>query len=229
MKRLLTRFPIFELIPPFEFVQTVNEQSIHSYLDIRKETLKRWVIVGGYLGNEVPTILRNYPNCEITIFECSRRYASKLKNRFESNPRVKIFEQAVSDYSGTVEFFETNLKGSGSLLGVGELAGSIYGMSQAETFSVEAVTLDNVFLGLDIDVLQIDVQGAELKVLHGASDALTRTKAIFTEVSVRPDLYEGSVVFNELDAKLKGNGFHLALMGTDFNLTGNALYLKLDI
>ena len=181
------------------------------------------------MGNEVSAILRNYPNCEITIFECSKRYAEALTKKFLKELRVTIIEKAVSDKSGSVDFFETNLPGSGSVLNVGELAEKIYGMKQAEKFSVEAITLDEALKDIDIDILQIDVQGAELKVLEGASGALTRTKAIFTEISVLSDLYDGGVVFSELDDKLKNNGFTLALMGTDSHLTGNALYLNLNV
>ena len=102
-------------------------------------------------------------------------------------------------------------------------------MKQAEKFSVEAITLDEVLQDTDIDILQIDVQGAELLVLEGGAAALTRTKAIFTEISISPDLYDGAVVFSQLDEKLQGSGFNLALMGTDMHLTGNALYLNLNI
>ena len=53
------RFEVFKFNPPYDYVQIINEQSIHLYLNLSKEQIKKWVIVGGYLGNEVPAILRN--------------------------------------------------------------------------------------------------------------------------------------------------------------------------
>lgn len=229
ISRLTKSLRIFDLIPPYEHVQSVTEQSVHSYLGREPILIERWVIVGGYLGKEVPRILRNYPKCKVTIFECSQRYCEKLRKRFSGNPRVEIIEKAVSDQRGEIEFFETNIRGSGSLLRVGELSEKSYGMQQQESFLVDATTLDEEFGDTKIDVLQLDVQGAELKVLRGAGTVLRKVGAVLTEVSVRPHLYEGSAILGEIESELNGHGFEMVLLGTDFNLTGNALYLKTSL
>ena len=67
--RLFSSLNWFEIIPPYEYVQIINEFNVHRYIGLEKNEILSWVIVGGYLGNEVPRILRNYPNCEVTIFE----------------------------------------------------------------------------------------------------------------------------------------------------------------
>lgn len=225
IKRFLPFINLFELNPPYEYIQQINNQTVHSYIGLNKNELKKWVIVGGYLGEEVPYILKNYPNCEVIIFECSKKYIRKIKKRFQKNNRVKIIEKAVSNEEGKFTFYETNLKGSGSLLKVGSLSKQSYEMEQEEIFEVECTTLDRIFMSDEIDVLQLDVQGAELKVLNGAVNVLKRTKAIFTEVSLKPDLYENSVTFDEIINFLKQNGFEICLLGTDTNLTGNALFI----
>lgn len=97
----------------------------------------------------------------------------------------------------------------------------------AESFTVEAITLDTWFNSeTKIDVLQIDVQGAELLGLQGAASLLTRTNAIFLEVSTRPNLYSGAVTMDELVAFLDGRGFSLQLLGNDTSGVGNALFVK---
>lgn len=217
---------LFKIMPPYSYVQMICEQSCHSYLDTSRENIRSWVIVGGYLGLEVPSILRRYPNCHVTIFECSQRYVHSLRRKFSKNPRVTVIEMAVADVVGTLDFFETNLAGSGSLLTVGELANESYGMVQAESFSVSTTTLDLEFKDCAIDVLQLDVQGAELRVLAGGVETLKNTKVVLSEVSLRPNLYNGAVVFSDLDKTLSSYGFSLALMGTDFNLTGNLMYIS---
>lgn len=226
IKRFLPLINLFEVNPPYEYVQQINNQAVHSYIGLKKNELKKWVIVGGYLGEEVPYILKNYPNCEVIIFECSKKYVRKIKKRFKKNNRVKIIEKAISNEEGKFSFYETNLKGSGSLLKVGSLSRESYGMEQDEIFEVECTTLDKIFISDDIDVIQLDVQGAELKVLYGAENVLKRTKAIFTEISFKPDLYKNSVTFDEIVDFLKQNDFEICLLGTDTNLTGNALFIN---
>lgn len=229
IRKLVRKIPFlnwFTVMPPFDYVQAVNEYNVHRYLGQSNEDIKSWVIVGGHLGNEIPTILANYPNCQVTVFECSQRYLSQLKKRFAKETRVEVIGKAVSDCTGSVDFYETNLKGSGSVLKVGKLAQSSYGMEQAEAFPVEAIRLDEYLQDNQLDVLQLDVQGAELKVLQGATQSLKHVRAVFSEVSVKPNLYQGAVVIDDLNKELKRAGFHLVLLGTDINLTGNALYIK---
>ena len=99
-------------------------------------------------------------------------------------------------------------------------------MEQEEVFEVECTTLDKILINDDIDVLQLDVQGAELKVLNGATCVLKKTKAIFTEISLKPNLYENSLTFDEIVDFLNQNDFEICLLGTDTNLTGNALFIN---
>ncbi|GAA6212659.1 hypothetical protein NBRC116602_24000 [Hyphomicrobiales bacterium 4NK60-0047b] len=216
----------FFVTPPWEYVQNVTEYNLHRYLGLKASDIKTWCIVGGYVGNEVDVIMRNYPASKIDIFECSERYTEQLRKRFHSNEKVRVIEKAVSSVAGKISFHETSLTGSGSLLKIGELAKKSYDATAAETFEVEAITLDEFYDGKGVDILQIDVQGAEKLVLTGSVEMLKSTKAVFIEVSIHPDLYEGAVTFDELETFLKKNDFKLVLLGTDINLTGNALFLK---
>ncbi len=70
-------------------------------------------------------------------------------------------------------------------------------------------TLDGLLAEMgfaDVDVLVVDVQGAELLVLKGATQTLAQVKAVVSEVSTQA-LYEGGVLFDELRAFLHGHGF----------------------
>lgn len=217
---------VFYFIPPYNYVQTVTEKNIFKYLNKKREDIKNWVIVGGYLGHEVNNILKKYPNCKIYIFECSNRYISKLKKNFLKEKRVEIINKAVSNKIKKLKFYETNLKGSGSLLKIGKLSKKNYFTKQAESFFVDTITLDSVLEGKKVDVLQLDVQGAELNVLMGATSVLKKTQAILTEISIKPNLYVKAVTLDKLNFFLNKNYFKLTLLGTNFDLTGNALYLN---
>ena len=216
----------FNYNPPFDYVQNITMHNIHKYLNLSRYEIKRWCIVGGYLGNEVPAIIKNYPNVSVDIFECSKRYYYPLNLRYKKNKKIKIFNKAISNKIGEIEFHETSLKGSGSLLKLGNLSKESYGSKQAESFSVESITLDSFYKKRDIDVLWIDVQGAEKFVLDGANETLNRVKSVFIEVSINSGLYEDSTKIDEIINFLSKKGFYLIQLGTDINLTGNALFIK---
>lgn len=65
--------------------------------------------------------------------------------------------------------------------------------------------LDELHFG-GVDTLVVDVQGAELLVLRGASGTLSTVKAVVSEVSTQP-LYAGGVLYPELAAFLQSHGF----------------------
>lgn len=228
-------FKIFKINPvnlwaPYDYVQSLCEFEIHKYLNVDRKEIGSWCIVGGYLGKEIPVIRRSYPCSSITVFECSHRYFDRLRNKYSSFLNVDIVKKAVSSISGKSIFFETSLKGSGSLLELGELAKKSYGAKKAESFEVETITLDDYFKGNDsLDILQIDVQGAEIQVLQGAVQLLKRTKSILIEVSINPNLYNNSVTFAEIFNFLSIHDFELIQLGTDFNFTGNALFVKKSV
>ena len=59
-----------------------------------------------------------------------------------------------------------------------------------------------------IDLLKLDVQGAEGMVLEGARETLRRVRSVWTEVSFRP-LYEESSTFRDVYDFFRRAGFHL--------------------
>ena len=217
---------------PYEYVQTDVGRNLHCYLRVRCSGVQQIIIVGAHFGNEVLPMLRKYPEVKFHLFEASPRYINTLNKRFASEQRVRIHGCAVSDSDGTSTFFETNLDGSGSLLQVGDLARDIYGAKPAESYSVETTRLDtharmNGYAHEMIACLWMDVQGAEMRVLRGARDMLTRTHSVFTEISIVSPLYEGGAMFHELEEYLRGFGFQVVSIGTDAaNGTGNALFVR---
>jgi FkbM family methyltransferase len=77
-----------------------------------------------------------------------------------------------------------------------------------------ARTLDSILAETDlgsIDLLKIDVQGLEHKVIAGARNALARTTCVFVEVSFRP-LYQGSPVFGDIYEVMYQQGFMLTAL-----------------
>lgn len=227
VSKLAAKTDVYNLIPPYDYVQSVVEQHLPAYIRKPPSDVKHLVIVGGYRGNEIPKLLKTNPSAKVTVFEASQRYGADLQKRFEKNDRVEVRNLAVSDKPGTATFYETNLRGSGSLLELGKLAEESYGAEAAESFEVTTDTLDRQLPEEAVDCIWIDVQGAELLVLSGGPQILEKASALFLEVALLPDLYKGGAVFEELNEYLKKFGFILGLLGvSNDNLTGNALYIK---
>jgi hypothetical protein len=60
----------------------------------------------------------------------------------------------------------------------------------------------------DVDVLKLDIQGAELGALLGAQETLSYATVVTLEQSV-VDYNEGGACYFEVDALLRHYGFHL--------------------
>lgn len=220
------------LAPPYEYVQHITETAFHKYLWMPKKDIHRIVVVGAYHADEVVRMLKTYSVAEFILFEASPRYFAKLKSRFDGNERVVCENFAVSDVCGDVMFFETNLRGSGSILRANESGALDYGMKQTEEYSVTATTLDAYLQSTDpagdvIDMLWCDVQGAEMNVLRGFEIGLKRCRSVFLEVSMHVPTYEGACIFGDLVEYLQEFGFFIADLGVDpLNLTGNAFFIN---
>lgn len=194
------------------------------------------IIVGANLGFEVDILLNRYKNCSFLLFEGSPRYFKLLTKRFFTKQnRVQVFDCLIGDVDDQVEFFETNMEGSGSILEVGKLANSTYGLEQKQKYLVPCRKLDSHaiehgYANEIIDCLWIDVQGAELLVLNGAVETLKKVKSLFLEVSVYEELYIGGAKMTDLFKILDINHFQIVSLGIDpSNGTGNAFYVNTQL
>ena len=76
------------------------------------------------------------------------------------------------------------------------------------TERVQTRRLDDLPEITNIDLLKIDVQGAELDVFRGAERLLKGAVVVYTEVEFLP-MYKGQPLFADVDAHLRGLGFRL--------------------
>ena len=95
-------------------------------------------------------------------------------------------------------------------------------------FDVEVDTLDRKAAALSaIDLLWMDVQGAEGQVLTGGTETLKRTKAVVLEVALAYSPYHGAQLLPQVNRTLQSFGFVCTGLGLDARTgTGNAFYVK---
>ena len=77
-----------------------------------------------------------------------------------------------------------------------------------EAVPLTTVTLDTLPDLPDLDLLKMDLQGAELEVLRGGLSKLSRAVAVVAEVRFHR-IYEGEPMFGDLDQELRAQGFKL--------------------
>lgn len=146
----------------------------------------------------------------------------------ENLPERECFNVAVSDHVGTTEFHVTSFDQSSSILPLKKHKEIYPDIVEKKLIQVPCTTIDELTRDLDIpiDLLNMDIQGAELMALHGATRTLRDVKCIVTEVN-RAELYEGCGLLGDLDQFLKPFGFKRVVSDFKFHKSwGDAFYVR---
>ena len=143
---------------------------IKNFFGKKKITL---VDVGANLGGYTNLILQNTKVKEIHIFEPSKKCFGYLKKKFTQN-KIYINNKALSNTNRMNTFYENEVLSQSSLHNVKNKFNS--NLENTDVYKIECVTLDKYFYGRKknfvIDLLKIDAEGEDLKVLEGASKLL---------------------------------------------------------
>lgn len=160
--------------------------------------------VGANIGVSVLFFRARYPDARIVAVEPDRRSFERLARNVGPDPRVDLVHAAAASEAGEVTLFRTpGFSIAASLTRRGD--------DEATPVAVHARTLDDICdeLGADrIDVLKLDVEGAELEALRGFS-RLEEVGYVLGEA--HPTLIDGRVA--ELFERLKG--FHVRVVSAN--------------
>jgi FkbM family methyltransferase len=181
--------------------------------------------VGGNVGQTAKNYRKLYTQAKIWSFEPGPDPFQQLEHCLPDN--FIATRVALSDSKGTVQLNIGNESCTNSIL--------VRSNNTLKTIEVATDTIDDICSsnGIDqIDILKIDVEGAESHVLKGAARMFGRKaiKAVFIEVYFTP-AYEDMPLFGALDEQLKSLGFYIyglysLVRGHNERLSfGNALYL----
>lgn len=164
--------------------------------------------------------LSKYFNCLVYAFECNPDGIKLCKENLINYDRVKLIELAVSDQNGEIIFrpFDVNRYnniGASSIFKIDFSNRPEYdpdfqrGEVQNE-IKVTSTTLDNFIFKNKInkvDLLCIDLQGAEYLALKGCEQNLKNVKYIIVESSIK-STYKGGSNFFEVEEYLKKFNFN---------------------
>lgn len=159
-----------------------------------------------------------FGNADVVAIECNPEMLDVCRKNVAPHSRIKLVDKAVHSYTGrctfhpidpekTVTSWPDGNPGASSLfLATGDYPAEQY---VQKTVEIECIRLDVlcVQLGIDvIDLIWMDLQGAELLALQSAGPLLENVRYIYTEVSHRP-LYQGQCLFDDVDEFLTNRGF----------------------
>jgi FkbM family methyltransferase len=214
-------------------IKDLAKQSLKAIgLDVRfaarydAETMQRRVLdgvsvrtvfdAGGFQGVLTAFYRSAFPNADVYAFEPFPDSADVFAARHGHDPKVHLTRAALGDAVGNRRFHVTTNLQHNSLLPVDPAAWAAgAGCADNEVRSVEVpVTTLDVFCkahGIDrIDLLKMDLQGAEVEALRGAQGLLKEgaIDVIYSEVVTVPH-YQGQAYFHEVTAEVHAHGYRL--------------------
>jgi FkbM family methyltransferase len=129
-----------------------------------------FIDVGAHIGSIIAQVRHHDSSIKIVAIEAIPEKARNLRSRF---PFVELHERAVSDSTGEVSFYiDTRQSGYSSLAKPGA------DETSKLQITVQMERLDALVKSTDVDAVKIDVEGAELGVLRGATAVLQACRPI---------------------------------------------------
>jgi FkbM family methyltransferase len=168
---------------------------------------------GANRGAFTDAFLRLHQPERLVLVEALPELAFQLQERYARDPRITIIAAALSDREGEAQFQMNRSEASSSLLPIDPRNSKWFRRDLGVERSVVVPTLTLPELmrreNLEsVDLLKLDLQGAERLVLTGGADALEKVRVIYTEVFFE-QLYAGAWLFWETNEFLSGHGFKI--------------------
>lgn len=140
--------------------------SKHPYFgnDIIPELLDNEIIISGgtYNGKHIERALRMNKNISAYLFEPNKKYYTLLKEAYEDNNNIKVFNYALYDKRDSIPFDLTD-----------ELGAQIVDSSSKYDYMIDAVPFDDLDLG-KVSLVELDIEGSEIQALLGMKKTIEK-------------------------------------------------------
>lgn len=177
---------------------------------------------------------------EIYTFECNPYTLPICREKVKGIKTIHLIEKAVCNKNGKIKFYPIDQKktittwrdgnpGASSLFKAsGKYPIEKYVQKEIE---VEAIKLKSFFEENNIhkvDLLWVDIQGAELEALKGLGEKITNVKIMHIEVNFF-EIYMNQPLFNEIKKYLNKKGFLLLGFNAINDYFGDAIFINKKI
>jgi FkbM family methyltransferase len=197
-------------------VEVAPTQRLFGVLSALELSPDHIVDVGANHGNWTRAALAVFPKSRVTLFEPQKHLAAKHTD-LARNARVRLHYKGVGDFDGAATFtFHPRDDSSSFVYSLPEAAAQ--GFTQAE---VDICRLDTIMATSDFgmpQIVKIDAEGLDLKVLDGAPKTIAKAEVVLIEATVSCPEYPNTVAI--VFARMEVLGFRL-LDITDLNRMPN--------
>jgi FkbM family methyltransferase len=195
--------------------------------------------VGANVGQTAVDLRRHFPGSTIYSFEPDPGAFGALTRNVSQLERVEPINVALGSEAGTATFYLHKFDQTNSLLrnasGAEEFVVNQDLIASTGEISVPVSTVDDFCASRSIesiDLLKVDTQGYEMKVLEGADRMIReqRIRAMYLEVAFVP-FYEGQALFQDLYRYVYERGFRMVGIYESgfrthfYQVGGNALFI----
>ena len=211
------------------------------YIDLKKFInnknikVKGVVHVGAHKGEEI-NLYRSIGIKKILLYEANPeliRFLNYKKTFFNLffNMKIQVLNKVLAEKKSNILFNITSNTQSSSILNL-KLHKDMYPkIKKIKDINIETCTLNDEFKNNYLDMkeynmLNMDIQGAELLVLKGANKIIPHFDIIYTEINFK-EMYEGCALAKDLDNFLETYGFYRCMTSTpESEHWGDAIYIK---
>lgn len=167
--------------------EIIDEVIISDQYKIKENSVgyQNVVDIGGQIGTFVISFVHKYPKTKIVVYEPDASNFIQLKKNIAINKlgrRIKTEKIAVTDRKGVVKLFTNPVNVGGH---------SIFRTNNGQSNTVNTISLEDVMKTnrfKKIDLLKIDCEGGEYKILLGASKTtLQKVSNIIFELHETPE------------------------------------------
>jgi FkbM family methyltransferase len=190
--------------------------------------------VGASAGHSIERYLETFEQPTIHSFEPQTPTFSVLYHRFGNHERIHLNNVALSDQAGVASLHCNSYGETASLLALAPDSWWAKAQNlddQGATMTVALDTIDRYCAAhgiATIDLLKLDIQGAEPECLRGAQAMLAAQGVRVIQVEIiLTDLYERRGSFAAIEALLAPHGFRLATL-FDVMIAPDGELLQLD-
>lgn len=194
MLSVLRKFGI--IVIKDSFYHYLISPNVIELLDKYKIVCHSVLHIGGHLAEEA-NIYKKEGIQKVTFIEGDPETFDEMLSTLEHYPGYSGIGAMLSNENSISEFFVASNRGaSSSLLEPGRHLTQRPDIEFNTIKKVETVTLDSLSLGV-YDLVVLDVQGAEMKVIQGGMETIRHAKAIWVEVNAG-SMYKGDASSSEI-------------------------------
>lgn len=181
-------------------------------------------------GTDTLQLARLWPKGRVYSFEPVPSMYKLASKKIAGQQNIELFPYALNDKDATVTIHVSSGRSnaSSSLLDPLDHLQIHPDVLFSENLEVPAYTIDswakqnNVH---NVDLMWLDMQGAEFRVLNASPNILGTVKLIYTEVSLI-ETYKGVMLYPEFRAWMEERGFFVLREDLPYDDMGNVLFIK---